>query len=144
MGASAIPNLLRTIRLDEACINEILAHLDETNKPAAANRRDGERYRYRAPGCVMHVQNPGAETTTAFLIYPHNLSASGMAFLHGGFVYPGTRCVIRLVNLRGSWKNIEAVVVRCSFRKANVHHVAVRFKQKIDPAEFCPDAGKPP
>lgn len=139
MAAAAI-QLVRTIRLDDAVIAEILTRLDVATKPAAQDRRAGRRFRYRVKGCVMHVQGKGATSPTAFVIHTQNISATGLAFLHGGFVYPGTRCVLRLVAADGRAKNVEATIVRCAYLQANVHHVAARFRHKIDPADFCDGA----
>jgi len=61
-----------------------------------ANRRQSDRKAYppRASAIVHILQ---AEWGSAsFRIWPRNISGSGIGFLHGGFVYPGTRVMVEL------------------------------------------------
>ncbi len=88
------------------------------------------------------MQMPGSAGPTAYLVPIRDISATGLSFLHGGFVYPGTRCVVQLISTHGAWENAAATVARCDYIEEMVHEVGVRFDQVIDPGQYCPLANK--
>lgn len=142
MGSSA--NVIRTIRLGNDRIVELLNKIDETpgvDRPGESERKF-DRYGYRSFSCVVEMQQPGAASPTAYYVIPRNIGAKGMAFLHGGYIHVGTTCSIQLVSTHGSWVDIKAQVIRCKFLEQNIHDVGVQFHQQIEPGEFCPDAIK--
>ena len=130
----------KTIRLDDARLTTLLDRLDAQ---AAAAARDGHggrkhpRYSYRVKSCVIHMQQPGEPAPTAYFVPTRDLSATGMSFLHGGYVHPGTKCAIQLISTQGSWADVGGTVVRCRFVEANIHEVAIRFSHLIEPGEYC-------
>lgn len=130
---------VRTIRLPA---EQIVAMLDEMDiEPAGwhVSRRDS-RYKYRIQEVVVLMQQPGVNAPMAYLVPTRNISARGLSFLHGGFVHPGTMCVVQLVTARGGQQNVVGTVRRCRYIQSNVHEVAVQFKNAIDPAAFCRNA----
>lgn len=130
---------VRTIRLPADQIGRILDEMDITAAGWHGTRRDS-RYRYRFHEIVVLMQQPGLSAPMAFIVPTRNISARGLAFLHGGFVHPGTICVVQLVTTRGGQQNVVGVVRRCRYVQSNVHEVAVQFKNAVDPAVFCHDA----
>lgn len=130
---------VRTIRLPADQIARILDEMDLAPTGWHGARRDS-RYRYRLHEIVVLMQQPGLSAPMAFIVPTRNISARGLAFLHGGFVHPGTICVVQLVTTRGGQQNVVGVVRRCRYVQSNVHEVAVQFKNAVDPAVFCHDA----
>ena len=130
---------VRTIRLPVEQIARILDELDTAANGATAMRRDS-RYRYRLNEIVVLMQQPGHSAPMAFIVPTRNISARGLAFLHGGFVHPGTVVVVQLVTTRGAAQNVVGMVRRCRYIQSNVHEVAIQFKSTVDPAVFCHDA----
>lgn len=131
---------LRTIRLDDEEISKLLGELDELDEDGLSAGRKCDRYRYRMKALVVHMQQPGSTTTMPYLVPTRNISETGLAFVHGGFVHDGTRCVAQLITTYGTWDNIPATVARCRYIKANIHEVAICFDRKIDPSIYCTDA----
>lgn len=132
-------NLVKTVRLDDAEVEEILNKLDTDQHAVDPNKRAEARYQYRVKRCVVHLQSQGGGTT-AYLVPTRNLSATGIGFLHGSFVYPGSKCLIQLTTMHGTWHNVPATVVRCNYITGRIHEVGVRFLESIDPSEFCAEA----
>lgn len=133
-------SLVRTIRLDDARVAEILARLDATDGGAAASKRGAERFPYRVTGCVVHIQQPGAASAVSYVVPTRNLSATGMSFLHGGFVHTGSTCMVQLITTHGTWEDVKAKVVRCNYIEGTLHEVGVRFDHEIKPGEFTDKA----
>ncbi|MBX3394542.1 MAG: response regulator [Phycisphaerae bacterium] len=135
-------NLVKTVRLNEEELKAVLDRLDAAETQAVKRKRRSERFDYRVKNCVVNFHSSGAGSAAFYLVPTRNISAGGMAFLHGGFVYPGTHCVIQLISKFGSWKNVEARVARCDYVVGAVHEIGVAFSGEIDPAEFCTQAVK--
>lgn len=133
--------IIRTIRLDDERIGQMLDSLDESTDHKEANRRP-PRYRYRIKALVVHMQQPGFSTPVPYLVPSRNISANGLSFLHGGFVHPGTRCLVQLITSYGTWTNAVGTATRCRYVEANVHEVALTFDEEVDPAVYCTDAVK--
>lgn len=133
---------MQTVRLTDSEVEAYLDRLDREQKRDGRDNRSSERYTYRVKGCVVHLQATSAGNTISYLVPTRNISAGGMSFLHGGFVYPGSRCTVQLIGTHGTWTKIEAVVTRCEYIKASIHEVALKFKNEIDPADYSSDAVK--
>ena len=134
-------NLVRTFRLDDASLAELLDRLDTTDRDARPARAH-ERYNYRLNRCVMHMQQPGSGLSTAYIVATRNLSAGGLSALHGGYVHAGTRCVVQLISTHSAWTIVPGTVVRCQYVQGKIHEVGIVFDNLIDPANFCPEAAK--
>lgn len=130
---------VRTIRLPVEQIARILDEMDGAAVDTPTARRDS-RFKYRIKEIVILMQQPGFSAPMAFIAPTRNISARGLSFLHGGYVHPGTVCVVQLVTTRGGQQNVVATVRRCRYVQSNVHEVAVQFKHAVDPAVFCHDA----
>lgn len=99
-------------------------------------QRSESRLDYRE-GAMLVILNPQEPDKRAlFRVAPTNLSTCGVGFLHGAFVYPGTRCDVMLTNLNGQPELIRGVVARCELAKGRVHTVGVRFDEPIETAHY--------
>ncbi|MCB9855393.1 MAG: response regulator [Phycisphaerales bacterium] len=133
-------SLVRTIRLEDAAVSEIINKLDESVPDAARERRRSPRYPYNVKSCVIHLQPSGGGPPVSYLVSTRDISSTGIGFLHGAFVYPGAKCVIQLITLHGTWQNVPAMIARCDYVAKGVHDVGVQFHEPIDASEFCPEA----
>lgn len=131
--------LVRTIRLDDELVTQILDELDAAGEAHGKDRR-AQRYCYRVKGLVMQMQQPGFATPISYQVPTRDMSAQGMTFLHGGFVHPGTRCMVQLITRYGTWNNVNADTRLCRYVQANVHEIVIHFDQEVDPAIYCADA----
>ncbi len=134
--------LVKTLRLSDKELKAVLDRLDTAVDDSHRRKRRSERFEYRLKGCVVTPHFTGKEISTAYLVPSRDISAGGMSFLHGGFIYPGTRCTLQLITKSGTWKNLEAKVIRCDHVSGAVHEVGVEFDAAIDPAEYCSNALK--
>ncbi len=134
--------VIRTIRLDDAHVTEILDRLESEAAltASASGGRAKTRYAYRRKGVVFHLQQPGSNSSVPYLAPTRDLSDDGISFLHGGFVHVGTRCAIQLITTHGTWNNVVGTVKVCTYLESNVHEVNVDFDQTIDLAEYCAEA----
>ncbi len=130
---------IRTVRLDDEDLTALLDSLDEVESNNKDLRKN-PRYCYRVRGAVVHMQQPGSGGTLQFQVPTRNLSATGLAFVHGGFIHPNTRCVAQLITAHGTWNNVAGHVVQCEYVENNIHAVTLQFDHDIDPAEYCADA----
>jgi CheY-like chemotaxis protein len=134
--------LVRTIRLSDEELKAVLDRLAAAEDASKKSLRQSERFDYRVKSCVVQLKSSGISSTTSYLVPTRDLSAGGMSFIHGGFVYPGTPCVVQLISKFGTWKQVESKVIRCTFVSGSVHEIGVHFNTEINPSEFCSQAVK--
>ncbi len=128
-------NLINSIRLDEAEVEAILGEMDDGTVDPADLRRDAKRWRYRKVVAVLSVPDKHNRRTD-YVVAPRNLSATGFSALHGGFLHPGTRCVLGLRRLDGAVGTMRCRIVRCRLVRANLHELGVQFDEAINPARY--------
>jgi hypothetical protein len=126
------------------CVANLLHRLDHSGSdvlpPMAgrrrkSNRRIHDRIDYRQFNVSVIIEHPGG-SSAQFLVCTRNISVGGLAFLHGGFVHPGSRCKIALPQLNGQHCALLARVVSCRAIDGFVHEIGIKFQHQIDPFEF--------
>jgi len=125
--------------MTEEQIQKLLDQLEHSPPPTSLERQS-PRYTIPLKALIVGMRQPGASETGAYQVIGRNISSGGLAFLYGGFVHNGTRCMMQLVTPHGSWNDVGGTVIRCRYLEANVHEVAVAFDHPIDPAQYCPEA----
>lgn len=115
----------------------ILDRLDDASSARSSDRREYPRFPFRIKSCPIELQPTTSGSRTSYLAPTRNLSARGMAFLHGMFVHDGTKCTIQLISQYGSWSEITGTVIGCRYVESGVHEVCVNFDDKIEPSDFC-------
>ncbi len=126
-----------SLRLSAAEEIEILADLDrETTKRNGRDRRHQSRVPYqRRAGLMVQMHHPGG-TIATYLVRVRDLSSGGIGFLHGSFVYSGTRCAVSLLaNDRRTFR-VDGTVVRCSHVRKHIHQIGLHFDAPIRLREF--------
>jgi CheY-like chemotaxis protein len=131
---------IRSVPLDEAELESLLDRLDREDQvvPGRGMQR-WERYRYRHRDVVLTLYQPGG-TRQTLVVPTRNISAWGLSVIHGGYVYIGTQCTVRLVTARDTRREIPGRVVRCRHTGGRVHEMGVRFEREIDTTEFLSNA----
>lgn len=129
---------IRTIRLNDEDIARLLDQLDEG--VAVPKDRRSARYPYRVKALVVHMQQPGSSIVVPYVVASRNISDRGLAFLHGGFVHLGTRCMAQLITTYGTWDDVHGEVVSCRYQQGNIHEVSIKFDREIDPSVFSATA----
>lgn len=141
-GITSPPEPVRTIRLHESVIESILQRLDQSDGGASAPFNAAERHRFRSKAIIVGMQQPGDASMKSFLCPTRNVSRTGLACLHGGYVHVRTRCTIQLTTQTGALYPVPGTVVRCSFVERNIHEVGIQFETEVDPELFCGDEGR--
>lgn len=106
---------------------------------AQADLREHDRLKYTVAGGIrLRIRHPGG-SESLYIVLPYNLSVSGVGFLHGGYLYPGSTCHAELIVAGGERRWIAGKVARCSHMSKKIHDVGVKFDDLIDP-RWCYDA----
>jgi len=126
-----------TLRLSDRDRALLLAHMErQLVRQGAADQRDHRRYRYQVSnGLGVEVRQNGS-SPVAFAVWPRNLSASGVCFLHGGFLYDNTPVTIALTTMDGKPRTIDGRVARCRHVSGKVHEIGVLFDEAIKLERF--------
>lgn len=130
---------VRTIHLDDEEIAELLDEMD-TAATVASAERNAQCHKYRMKALVVHMQQPGSSITVSYLVPTRHISDGALAFLHGGFVHPGTCCLAQLITTYGTWNDASGQVASCRYVNANVHEVILNFDRPVDPSVYCASA----
>ena len=130
-----------TVRISDDERRRLLDELDCVQAVASEdvgpddNRRQDPRFTYRPGHISIAVEQPRGGTT--FLsVSPRNISAGGVAFLHGGFLHTGSRCTLRLGPQPKGIVEIAGEIVNCRHIEWLLHEVSVKFDRPIDPSLF--------
>ena len=134
------------IRLSETQRDSVLNRLDRsstregpTPDQKTDDRREDPRLEFRqseVPLVVEHLGGGGAW----LLVCARNLSSGGIAFIHGGFLHPGSKCKLLLRKMNGEREVIEGEIVNCRHVEGSVHEVSVKFDRSITPSEYLYEA----
>ena len=120
-----------TLRISEEDYRRILGQLDQpATVMKALTRRHNRRYSH-AVRFAIRIQHPGG-TDGNFIGRTRDVSAGGVAFLHGSFLHMNTRCQVLLPGRDGRWLGLAGTVVRCRYIEGNVHEVGVQFQTPVD------------
>ncbi|MEW6251125.1 MAG: PilZ domain-containing protein [Planctomycetota bacterium] len=129
------------LRISQAEEQAVLAALERSPRTAGdRDARTSPRYCYQvAGGVVVTVERAEA----SFIVRPRNLSAGGISFLHGSFLYPGARCALALPTRAGERVALAGRIVRCRCVRGRVHEVGVAFDQPIEVERYVDTQAAP-
>lgn len=83
----------------------------------------------------IRIEHPGGGAVE-LLVCTRNISAGGLAFLHGGYVHRGSRCTVLLPTLDGRRQALVGTVAGGRLVEGRIHEFGVAFEQKVDPSRF--------
>lgn len=131
----------RVLRQPSEYVSQVLDKLD-TNPPTGRvkPRRGTEREAYRALPLEVEILETSSRNWVSYLAAARNLSPTGIAFLIGQFVYPGTECRVYLVDRDNQRITHGGRIVRCRYLAgtARLHEVGVQFESPIDLTHYLP------
>lgn len=129
---------IRSIRIPDRTIEVMLNQLDtEPVDEAARSKRVHKRFPYRAMTMTIRMQQPGSVSAVHYTVPTRNISAGGLAFLHGGFVHIGSKVLAQPIRQDGMWADFLGRVASCRYLERGIHEVCVKFEDEIDPSQFC-------
>ena len=131
-----------SLRISPREESEIISELAQTGGISGAaaasskDRRKNDRVPYlNQAGLFVQMKHPGGSVVN-YLVRTRNLSPTGIAFLHGSFVYTGTACVLALHDKDGKMVGVDGKVVRCQHVRGHVHDIGVRFNRPLELKQF--------
>lgn len=130
-----------SLRISPREESDIISELAQGNALPTAQTSKERRLNDRVPylsaaGLFVQMRHPGGSVVN-YLVRTRNLSPTGIAFLHGSFVYNGTSCVLALHDRNGKMVGVEGKVVRCKHVRGHVHDIGVRFGRTLDLQRFA-------
>lgn len=135
-SAQALEGWTDLVRVSAREVSKIIRDIEHrAARSESAKRRVEPRTDYRG-GAILAIFHPKTEQQARFRVMPTDLSPSGVGFLHGVFVHPGTICHVLLADVQGKPELVTGVVVHCELASGRVHKVGVRFDQSIDLSRF--------
>lgn len=91
---------------------------------------------YRNVTHLLATVKGGDGRVQRFRVRTHDLSSSGLGFLHGTFIYPGANVQLVLNHCVHGPTYHDAVVRRCDHCQRHVHRIGVEFDKPIEPEMY--------
>lgn len=126
---------IETIRLDDREKRQLVEAIKKPKSQQKGPAR-GVRVPYESSCVTVSITNPGGNMVT-YSVISRNLSRRGIAFLHGRFIYPDSRCDIVLQTLDGESMTMGGTIVRCDHLAGTIHEVAAVFSSPVDLTLFA-------
>ncbi len=121
---------INSVRIDRTNLVRLLDGLDRAAGEVPRNRRQTRRVNWRIRNAIVFpLQN---DRSVAFLVPTRNLSADGMAFLHGQMMHVGRTIGVQLPARGGGWMLVNATVVRCRHVHAMMHEIGLHFEDFVE------------
>ncbi|HED53040.1 MAG TPA: response regulator [Phycisphaerales bacterium] len=133
-----------SVRLRREQREQVLDAIDEAageQSPSGKQARKHERVPFRLADIPIRVRMPDG-TNGKYLVCARNISAGGMAFLHGGFLYPGLHLEAILTMLTGDATLVRGTIVQCRHIAGRLHEIGVKFESKINIKAYCEPVAK--
>lgn len=118
-----------TIGLRQKELNMLFDAMDRRSMVGAAARAHA-RWPFRHTSVSVTIAHPGGSTAELRLAC-RNLSATGVGFLHSGFIYTGSKVMVHLP-VGDATRTVPGQLVRCDHIRGVVHEIGVRFDEPID------------
>ncbi len=126
---------IETIRLDDREKRKLVEEMKKP-RPQQDGALRGVRVAYNSACVTVSITNPGGNVVN-YSVIPRNISRRGIAFLHGRFIYPDSRCNIVLQTLDDESMTMDGTIVRCDHLAGTIHEVAAAFNSPIDLTLFA-------
>lgn len=127
---------LDTLRISDREWRMMVSQMNRRPKGDGTEQREDERSLYTAQPLIrIDLTHPGG-SPAKYLVRPNDLSAGGMSFLHGQFLYPGTVVEVELTDIDGETIFTPGEIVYCRLLRGMTHEVGIRFDSKIDLQHF--------
>ncbi len=120
-----------TLKLTRRDRRRLLGEMDKPRRkhPRRRDRRQ-MRVSYDVARVIVALAQPDGGVGK-YSVVPRNLSAQGMAFIHGRFIYEDSRCEVVLPTLDGSWTRKYGSIVMCRHVRGCVHEASIVFDEPI-------------
>lgn len=111
-------------------------------RPAGRCREDPDRgapalRAIQVPGKGPRCPRQAARGRRLGALPTRNIRQGGLAFLHGGYVHPCTRCPVQLTTRQGGGNIVGARVVHYRYLEVNIHELGIHFDRSVVPSAHC-------
>jgi len=131
-------NAIDCLHLSETQHRKLVEKLDaQAQAPKGSDHRQHPRYPYLVPcGVSVRVKHPGSDEWQRYLVRPRNISAGGLGFFHGAYLYQNTYCVVALRTRRGETVQKNGHVAYCRHIAGPIHEIGLAFEDLLDVRTF--------
>ncbi len=125
------------LRLTDADRRELFRALAATPiEKGATSKRKHDRVDYRGREIPFWLAGQESHERHRYIALSRNVSASGIALLHGGFAYQGAACGLTLTSIHGQTHELTGTVMHCRLIRGRVHELGVKFSDIIEVESF--------
>jgi len=128
---------IKAIKLDRDLIEEVTKTLDAAQRNVTTERRKAPRAATEITACILHLPQRDVSDIPAYVVPTRDISNTGITFLHGAFIYPGSKGILQLISSKGQWKNVVIQIVHSTYVAHGLHNTGARFQAPIEAREFC-------
>ena len=126
---------IETIRLSARDKQKLVDYIEQSGKKVVNNARRALRVDFHGRKVLVTITNSHGQRVSHSVL-PRNLSRRGLAFVHGRFVYPDSRCHVTLPMQNGKWYAVEGEVRNCRHIQGIIHEIAVVFDEALNLNDF--------
>ena len=126
---------IETIRLSGRDKQKLVEYIEQTSKKTVENDRRNLRVDFQGRKTLVNITNSHGQQVSHSVL-PRNLSRRGLAFVHGRFVYPESRCQVTMPMQNGKWYSVEGVIRGCRHVQGIIHEISVVFDESLNLNDF--------
>ncbi|MEM9417469.1 MAG: response regulator [Planctomycetota bacterium] len=126
---------IETIRLSARDKQKLVDYIEQSGKKVVNNDRRALRVDFHGRKVLVTITNSHGQRVSHSVL-PRNLSRNGIAFVHGRFVYPESRCHVTLPMQNGKWYAVEGEVRNCRHIQGIIHEIAIVFDESLNLNDF--------
>ena len=136
------PCAIDTVRLTGQQVHAVVDQLivRQAQRPPANGERRAvaprKNFDTKRP-VIMSLELAGGNINR-YQVYVWNISATGVALLHGTFVYNNTPCVVTLPQFNNQPIDLPGRVVRRGLITGRIHELGIHFDYPIELSDFVP------
>ncbi len=134
--------ITKQLRVAPQTVTTWLDRLDRLTQPSGqTNLRISDRYSYRPTAVTISIP-ASDEETVQHVIAARNISREGFGGIAGQFIYPQSKCTVKLTSPFGRTHDVSGRVARCRYLvgSGSLHEVGVEFDRPIDLVLFAPQS----
>lgn len=132
---------IKAIRLDTRATQDVREKLASLQRAVTSERRIAPRIASCMKACILHMPRPDVGDVPAYLVPTRDISNFGITFLHGTFIYPGSKGILQLIANHGVWKNVVIRVIHSTYIAHGIHNTGARFQSPIEVRDFSAQSG---
>jgi CheY-like chemotaxis protein len=134
---------LKSIRMNDASVRALLENMENGAQPVESSKRTEDRSPLHLSDIPVVVTHPDG-AIARFLICIRNISSGGLSFIHGSFLYPGSKVVVQTPTIWGHVEHLAGRITNCRHVEGQVHEVGVKFDKRWDRRRFITLPGETP